>query len=130
MIVTLVTGGLCGLLYFWLSVRVVQVRQTLQVAIGDGGDGLLLQRIRAHANFAEYVPICLVLLGAIEISSITVPPGLWVAGLALVAVRIAHMIGMGRAAPNPYRIVGAGGTWAIMVGLSLWSLYVALTLMN
>jgi len=102
----------------------------MQVSLGDGGDEVLLQRIRAHANFAEYVPICLILLGAIEISSITVSPGLWLAGLALIVVRIAHAIGMGRPAPNIYRIIGAGGTWTIMVVLSLWSLFVALTLTN
>ena len=59
MLVTLVTGGLSGLLYFWLSWRVVQVRQSTKVSIGHGDGDLLLQRIRAHANFAEYVPISL-----------------------------------------------------------------------
>ena len=44
--VTLVTAALCGLLYFWLSLRVVEVRRSAKVSLGDGGDEQLLQRIR------------------------------------------------------------------------------------
>nr|WP_310522621.1 MAPEG family protein [Polymorphobacter sp.] len=130
MIVTLVTSGLCGLLYFWLSWRVVQVRQKAQVSLGDGGDGLLLQRIRAHANFAEYVPFCLILMGAIEVSSLAVSPYLAAAGLGLVAVRVSHAIGMAKEGANPYRVVGAAGTWIIMVSLSVWALGLGFVLMN
>ena len=75
MIVTLMTAGLCGLLYLWLSIRVVQVRQSAKVLLGDGGDELLLSRIRAHANFAEYVPICLILIGVIELTDDVSPGG-------------------------------------------------------
>lgn len=130
MLVTLVTGGLCGLLYFWLSWRVVRVRQSARVSIGHGGDNLLLQRIRAHANFAEYVPFCLILIGAIELSTEVSPPLLWAAGLALVVVRISHAIGMGIDGANPYRLVGAAGTWLVMVSLSIAALWMAATLAN
>lgn len=130
MLVTLVTGGLSGLLYFWLSWRVVQVRQSTKVSIGHGDDDLLLQRIRAHANFAEYVPICLILLALVEDSYEIAPTGLWLAGLALIVVRIAHAIGMVRENGNPFRVVGAAGTWVVMVALSLWALETAYVLLS
>ncbi len=127
MIVTLMTAGLCGLLYVWLSFRVVQIRQSARVSLGDGGDELLLSRIRAHANFAEYVPICLILIAAIEVSDTTSPPALYAAGIALVAVRAAHAIGLAQGGPNRWRVAGTAGTWTIMVGLSLWALVLAVT---
>ena len=123
--VTLVTAALCGLLYFWLSLRVVEVRRSAKVSLGDGGDEQLLQRIRAHANFAEYVPICLILIFAIENSLDVSPVWLWAAGLALVAIRGAHAIGMARGGGNQWRVVGTAGTWFIMVSLSVAALLVA-----
>ncbi|WP_188761115.1 MAPEG family protein [Sandarakinorhabdus glacialis] len=119
------TGGLCGLIYFYLSWRVVRVRQSAQVLLGDGGDGLLLQRIRAHANFAEYVPICLILILAIEMSTERSTWLLWTTGLALVVVRLLHAVGMTRTVANRYRVVGAAGTWVVMIGLSVGALVVA-----
>lgn len=115
--VTLVTAALCGLLYFWLSLRVVQVRRAAKVSLGDGGDEVLLQRIRAHANFAEYVPICLILIFVIENSLEVSPRWLWAAGLALVVIRAAHAVGM-QGGGNQWRVIGTAGTWFIMVSLS------------
>lgn len=124
--VTLLTGGLCGLLYFWLSVRVVRTRATSRVSLGDGGDQVLLRRIRAHANFAEYVPFCLILIAVIELSFDAPPQILWAAGLALVVVRLCHAIGMSKDGTNPWRAIGAAGTWLVMLGLSAWAIWIAL----
>ncbi len=60
-----VTAFFCGILtliYFFLSIYVVGKRGHLKVAIGDGNDANLGRRIRAHANFAEYVPLVLLLM--------------------------------------------------------------------
>ena len=127
MVVTLVTAALCGLLYVWLSWRVVQVRQSAKVSLGDGGDARLLQRIRAHANFAEYVPICLVLIFVIENSLEVSPPALWAAGLALVGVRASHAYGMGIEGGNSWRVIGTAGTWIVLAGLSIAALIVAVS---
>jgi uncharacterized membrane protein YecN with MAPEG domain len=127
MVVTLLTGGILGLVFLILSWRVVQVRQSAKVELGDGGDTHLLARIRAHANFAEYVPISLVLLGLVEMSYRETPAGLWVAGGALVVVRIAHAVGMSTRGANPGRIVGILGTWIVLAALSVWAIWLALT---
>jgi uncharacterized membrane protein YecN with MAPEG domain len=127
MIVTLLTGGILGLLFVILSFRVSQVRQSAKVELGDGGDPLLLARIRAHANFAEYVPISLILLGAIELSYEDPPPGLWAAAVALILVRISHAIGMATRGSNPARLVGILGTWSVIAALSAWAIWLATT---
>ncbi len=125
MMITLVTAGFCGLLYFILTLRVGQLRQAHKVAIGDGGNDALLGRIRAHANFAEYVPIILVLMGAIEAGIGRGNELLASTGILLFLLRIAHAIGMTRPAPNPFRLAGAAGTWIILVGLSVWAIVLA-----
>ncbi len=124
MMITLVTAGCCGLLYFILTLRVVQLRQAHKVTIGDGGHDPLLSRIRAHANFAEYVPLILILMGLVEMRT-GVTELLTSTGVLLFLIRVAHAIGMARPAPNAFRIAGAAGTWIIMVGLSIWAITLA-----
>jgi uncharacterized membrane protein YecN with MAPEG domain len=59
--VTALYAAPLALLFLVLSVRVIQRRRSGQVALGDGGDHLLLRCMRVQANFAEYVPIALIL---------------------------------------------------------------------
>jgi uncharacterized protein len=123
--ITLVSAGLCGLLFFILSLQVVRGRLATNVRLGDGGDPTLLNRIRTHANFAEYVPLALLLLALCEISN--VHRGLLVtSGAVLVLARISHAIGMPRPAPNVFRIFGTAGTWACIVLLSVLALLLGL----
>lgn len=124
MIVTITTAGLCGLILLVLSLRVVMVRGKARISLGDGGDAMLLGRIRAHANFAEYVPIILILMGLIENHT---GPGVWigVVGVALVICRIAHAYGMGAPAPNPGRVVGTLGTFTLLAVTSIWALVIS-----
>lgn len=117
---TLATGGACGLLYLVLSWRVVQARMSEKVAMGDGGSQLLITRMRTHANFAEYVPFILLMMGLLEASGAS-RAAVAVIGVALVAVRIAHAIGMPLPAPNPFRIVGTLGTFVLLGVTSLYA---------
>ncbi len=126
MMVTLVTAGCCGLLFFVLSFRVVQLRMAHKVNLGDGGHDPLLSRIRAHANFAEYVPYILILMALIEMRTGTTEL-LASTGIVLLAVRVLHAFGMARPAPNPWRVTGAAGTWIILIGLSVWAIILAYT---
>lgn len=70
MMVTSLYAALLGLWFLALSWRVIQRRQT-GIAMGDGGDEDMLRRIRGHANFAEYVPLCLILIGLAEYQGAT-----------------------------------------------------------
>ncbi len=64
--ITLLYAGLLGLWFLVLSVRVIAGRRSGKVNLGDGGSESLLRRIRAHGNFAEYVPFILLLMAALE----------------------------------------------------------------
>jgi uncharacterized membrane protein YecN with MAPEG domain len=69
--ITLLYGGALALIFFALSIRVIQGRAGKdRPGLGDGGDPMMLRRIRGHANFAEYVPLILVLMGFLEASGV------------------------------------------------------------
>ena len=124
--VTLATAGALGLIYLTLTVRVVRGRWKHRVSLGDGGNAAMQRLIRAHANFGEYVPLLLILMGLLEASD--APRGVltW-AGIALVVGRIAHAIGIETPkAPNPYRFIGGLVTFSMLLLGSIWALWRAL----
>jgi len=92
--ITGLTGGALGLLYLilssWVSLRRIQIGRSL----GDGKDHQLKRAIRVHGNFAEFVPLLLVLLGLVELTDAS---RAFVGGLAvtLVLARLAHAVGLG-----------------------------------
>ena len=67
--ITPLYAALLALLFVGLSVRTLRMRRRLQIAIGDDQNPAMLRAMRAHANFAEYVPLCLVLLFFVETRS-------------------------------------------------------------
>lgn len=126
LLVTMITAGFCGLIFLALTWGVVARRVSGKIMIGDGGDARMLQRIRAHANFTEHVPLILILMAAVELAAGHGSPFLWGAGGLLVVARIAHAIGMVRPSPNPFRAFGALASWVLILGLSLWALWLGL----
>ncbi len=90
MIVTPLYAGLLALWFMVLSIWVIMGRSGPDgVSLGDGGKAEMTRRIRGHANFAEYVPMVLVLLGVSELSA---APGwlLHAVGLSLLVGRLLH----------------------------------------
>ena len=87
--------------------------------VGTGGNPLLEARMRAHANFIEYVPLALILFGLIEMrvgqSSL-----LFGLGVALAVARLLHPLGMERPAPNIARGGGFLLTCVVIVALVIW----------
>jgi uncharacterized membrane protein YecN with MAPEG domain len=61
--ITALFAGLLAPLYIVLALRVIGSRRSARVALGDGGDPALTRRMRVHANFAEYAPFTLLLMG-------------------------------------------------------------------
>jgi uncharacterized membrane protein YecN with MAPEG domain len=80
--------------------------------------------MRAHANFTEYAPFILILMGLIEIAGGSTM-GLWIAGVVFVIARIAHAFGMDRTTSSVPRAGGALATWALMAVLAVWALAIA-----
>jgi uncharacterized protein len=91
--ITAFYAAMLALLFMVLSFRTIERRRTARVEIGTGEDGELLRRCRVHANFAEYVPFALLLLGLAE--SLKAPNVLLhLAGLSLLAGRVMHAYGL------------------------------------
>lgn len=116
---TLMFAVAFALMNLWLSFRTGRTRLGSKVSIGDGGNPLLKARMRAHANFLEYVPLALILMGLIEMR-VGPSPLLFGLGIALVLARIVHPYGMERPIPNPYRAGGILVTYAVTIALILW----------
>ena len=118
MLVTPIYASLLTFLFVVLSVRVIGFRRIARVALGDGGDLNLMRRIRVQANFAEYVPLALLLLALAELQR---SPAwtIHLLGLLLVAGRIIHAYGVG---PDPEarycRVLGMAMTFAVLLTTS------------
>ena len=100
--------------------RVGQRRISEKVSIGDGGNQPLTARMRAHANFAEYTPFVLILIGLIELAA-GPTIWLWAVGAIYLLARLCHALGMDRPAPNPLRMAGIIVTMLTLVGLGLYA---------
>jgi len=122
--ITALYASLLALIFLVLSVRVIGLRRVVRIGLGDGGDSALLRRVRVHANFAEYVPLCLILIGLAE--SLRAPPVLLhgLGGL-LLAARISHAYGVSRQPETfAWRVSGMVGTLTVLglaVGVCLYS---------
>ena len=60
-------AALLGFLFFYLSVRTIGLRRRFQIGIGSKENDEMLRGMRVHSNFAEYVPITLILIYFVEI---------------------------------------------------------------
>lgn len=117
--VTALYAGALGVLLVYLSMRVVNLRKSLQVSTGNGGHAALELAARVQGNCAEYAPIGLLLLALTEAQG---APSLAVhaLGLMLLAGRILHFIGYGRTPGNlSLRIAGMVLTFAMLAFASL-----------
>ncbi len=89
MIITALYAALLTILLVVLSFRVIGHRRAQRVEIGDGNDRELMRRMRVHANFVEYTPYALILMGLAE--SLGAPALLVHAlGASLLVGRILH----------------------------------------
>jgi len=113
--ITALYAGLLAFVLLWLSIAVIGHRRRAGVALGTGDDKGLLQATRAHANFCEYAPFGLIMLGLLEAGG----TGAWLLhglGLLLLGGRIAHGIGLMHQ-PGSFRLrqIGMFATFAVLV---------------
>lgn len=116
--VTLTVAAACALINLWLSIRVGQVRHSQHVSVGDGGNELVIRRMRAQANFVENAPFVLALILALELACGTCW-WLWAAGALFVFARLIHPFGMDGTRYG--RNIGTGMTMLVLAGLALWA---------
>ena len=117
--ITAIYASLLAFLFLLLSVRVIVQRREARVEIGHGESRELLRRARVHANFAEYVPLALILLALAE--SMKAPSVvLHALGLALVAGRTIHAYALSH---NPHVLhLRVLGMWMTLATIGLLAL--------
>lgn len=107
-------AAVLGLLYVFLSVRTLRLRRRLKIALGDGGNSDMLRAIRVHSNFAEYVPLTLVLLFFLENRG---APVWFLQSLcaAFLVGRMSHAYGVSRSPEKfVYRVGGMATTFTVI----------------
>lgn len=109
-----VYAALLALGFIFLSVRVIRYRRVTRTSLGSGGSVPLERAIRVQGNFAEYVPLALIVLAFVE-------AGGWhelvVHGLAasLLAGRALHAYGVGRENEDfRFRVAGMAVTLTVL----------------
>ena len=113
--ITLLYAGLAALLFVALSVRTLLLRRKLGIVIGDRGNEAMLRAMRVHANFAEYVPLSLLLLFLVEATGGS-PLLVHSLGAAILAGRVSHAVGVSRIDEHhAFRVVGMALTLAPLV---------------
>lgn len=116
---TAITASLIAVLYLALTVYVGAGRMKFGTGLGDGGHEGLNRRIRMHANLAENAPLLLILLGMTEMTG-AYPLMVRIVGAVFVLCRCSHAYGLSMAfgpGRNPFRAIGAGGTFLCMIVL-------------
>lgn len=120
-----VCAGLLGLLAVSLTASVGHMRTQKKIYLGDGGDKELLAAIRAHGNFMEYVPLCLVLIYFVSDFY-----GYWytsIMAVVLLLARVLHAGGILGFIPLG-RTIGAAGTTILLVVASALIIYAGFNL--
>ena len=124
MFVTPLYAGLLTLWFVLLSVRVMNLRRR-GLAFGDSGDIGVTRIIRAQANFAEYVPLALLLMGFLEVSRHSIYL-LHALGVLLVVARLFHGLALSFGWQVPFgRVAGATLTFTVLVIEAILCLYQA-----
>lgn len=119
MLITPGYAAIFALLFLALSARVILLRRSRQIALGDGGQALLRRAMRVHANFAEYVPFSLLLIYFLELQTTV---SLWIHLLCggLLVGRLLHAYGLSQVKePLAYRVTGMALTLAVLSGSAL-----------
>lgn len=105
-----------------LTTRIGMLRAKTGISILDGGNEQVAVEMRRHGNFAEHVPLLIVLMAIVEVNEGSAL-FLHVVGSALVICRVAHPLGLRHdQVQTPLRLIGAVGTSLITITLGLMAL--------
>jgi uncharacterized protein len=118
-VITAVYAAIFGLFAAALTINVIANRVRLKVEGGDGGVPKMAQAIRAHANFAEHVPLAIILIGLAEMTGVRAWV-IYVLGGVLLVARVLSAVGLNRSlAGSMPRQAGAGLTILVTVAASI-----------
>ena len=116
-------ASILALMFVGLSIRTLGMRRRLKIAIGDAGNPAMLRAMRVHSNFAEYVPLSLLLI-LLAAGSGAHSMLLHFLGLTLLAGRISHAYGVSQSRENyRFRVAGMALTFTSLITSSLYLLF-------
>ncbi len=112
-------ASLLGILYIGLAFNIIRLRRKFKVGIGSGDNKFLAKAIRIHGNFAEYIPLALILLAVYELNGASVMV-LHALGATLVVSRALHAIGLTKSIGiSIQRQVGMMSTFLVILILAI-----------
>jgi uncharacterized protein len=125
--ITPIYAAILAIVFIMLSLRTIKLRRKFKVAVGHDKNTELLRAIRAHANFAEYVPMGLLLLYMLEsISSLYLL--IHTLCMSLLIGRVIHAYSVSQLSENfQLRIIGMTMTFAAL-GIAAIGILIASTL--
>lgn len=123
--VTLLYGGLNALLVVVLGLNVSRIRIATRTLAGHPQPKELTLPVRAHGNAAEWIPLGLVLLLALELSRPGDRFALHLLGGAFLLARLLHAAGFyGRYALS---VAGATLNYVVVAAMALWAVALRFT---
>ncbi len=123
-VITTLYAGILGLISLGLSYQAGSLRGKTGISIGHGENQEMLLAMRRHANFVEYVPLALILLGLLEMGGVTAMT-MHIMGASLVVCRIAHAMGLkADTMSGAGRLIGAAGTAVLTLVASVWAIVI------
>lgn len=112
-------AAMLAVMFVALSIRVIALRRASKLPLGFQGDVALERRVRAQGNFAEYVPLAVLLLAFVEMR---VAPAWLVHAMALVLVagRLSHAYGVSQLRESfAFRVSGMAMTFTVILSAAL-----------
>ena len=117
LIITSIIASILAIIFITLSFAVIGLRRKNQIGLGSGGHDDLERAIRAQGNFAEYVPLGIILIACLELNGapwwlVAIP------GITLIIGRLIHAKGI-RVPPPDFskRVLGMKCTFITLISL-------------
>ena len=108
-----------------LSIRTIRQRRKLKIGLGDSGNNDMQRAMRVHANFAEYVPLSLLMIYLVEQSGVYA----WFVHalcMGLLIGRMSHAYGVSQQRENfAFRVTGMTLTFTVLIASAAHLLWVA-----
>lgn len=118
-------AAIFAIFFVFLSIRTSRQRRKLKIGLGDSGNTDMQRAVRVHANFAEYVPLCLLMLYLVEQSGVYA----WFMHALCVGLllgRLSHAYGVSQQREDfAFRVTGMMLTFTVLIACAVHLLRVA-----